>query len=164
MPDGILILFPGSCPRGGTWGCLGAKIEFRPAVCPLCYFLLNHCTKFKQFWCVSYSHEWGVQLHFFNPAPWGLGEGSKGQLSFNFNYKVNFKEFIPSLVCVLTKERYKTYQTEFSLCCLGHAPGCWGYPGGKNVFVSIWPCGISNRQESQAEQNASKNFILRLNW
>ena len=77
MPDGILILFPGSCPRGGTWGCLGAKIEFRPAVCPLCYFLLNHCTKFKQFWCVSYSHEWGVQLHFFTPPPGASGKGQK---------------------------------------------------------------------------------------
>ena len=29
----------------------------------------------------------------FGPAPWGPGEGSKGQISFNFNYKVNFKDF-----------------------------------------------------------------------
>ena len=27
------------------------------------------------------------------PAPWGLGEGSKGQISLNLNYKVNFKGF-----------------------------------------------------------------------
>ena len=26
-------------------------------------------------------------------------------------------------MCVLTNERYKTYQTSFSLCSLGHAPG-----------------------------------------
>ena len=26
----------------------------------------------------------------FGPAPWGPEEGSKGQISFNFNYKVNF--------------------------------------------------------------------------
>ena len=26
-------------------------------------------------------------------------------------------------MCVLTNERYKTYQTAFSLCSLGHAPG-----------------------------------------
>ena len=30
----------------------------------------------------------------FGPAPWGPGEGSKGQISFNFNYKVNFKAVI----------------------------------------------------------------------
>ena len=34
------------------------------------------------------------------------------------------KIFIPNFVCVLTNERYKTYQTGFSLSCLGHAPGC----------------------------------------
>ena len=37
---------------------------------PLLCYLLNHWTKFNQFWCVSYSHEWGVQWHFFGPAPW----------------------------------------------------------------------------------------------
>ena len=46
-------------------------------------------------WYVSYSHEWGVQRqNFFWPAPWGPGKGSKGQISFNFNYKVNFKDFL----------------------------------------------------------------------
>ena len=90
---------------------------------------------------------------FFGPAPWGPREGPKGQISFNFNYKVNFKDFffgpapwgpgggqkvkyhlisitksiskifIPNLVCVLANERYKTYQRGFSLCSLGHAPG-----------------------------------------
>ena len=33
------------------------------------------------------------------------------------------KIFIPNLVCVLTNERYKTYQTGFSFRRLGHAPG-----------------------------------------
>ena len=65
---------------------------------------------------------------FFGVAPWGPGEGSKGQISFNFNYKVNFKDFILNFVCVLANERYKTYQTGFLLCCLSHAPGVglWG--------------------------------------
>ena len=27
------------------------------------------------------------------PAPWGPGEGPKGQISLNLNYKVNFKDF-----------------------------------------------------------------------
>ena len=45
------------------------------------------------------------------------------------------KIFIPNFVCVLTNERYKTYQTGFSFCPLGHAPGegLWG-AGGQNIF------------------------------
>ena len=34
----------------------------------------------------------------FGPTPWGPGEGSKGQISFNFNYKDN----IPNL-CVFSQ-------------------------------------------------------------
>ena len=30
---------------------------------------------------------------FWGPAPLGLGEGPKGQISLNLNYKVNFKDF-----------------------------------------------------------------------
>ena len=30
---------------------------------------------------------------FLVPAPWGLGEGPKGQISLNLNYLVNFKDF-----------------------------------------------------------------------
>ena len=68
---------------------------------------------------------------FFGPAPWGPGEGPKGQISFNFNYEVNFKDFYTKL-CVLTNERYKTYQTGFSFCPLGHAPG-----GQKKIISNI---------------------------
>ena len=75
ISDGFFILSPGSCPRGGTLGYLGAKIKFHPAVCPLCYLLLNHWTKLNQIWCVSYSHEWGAQRKKFcwpRPLePWG---------------------------------------------------------------------------------------------
>ena len=79
---------------------LGATIKFRPAICPLCYLLLNHWTKFNRIWCVSYSHEWGAQCQFFfGPAPWDPGEGSKGHISFNLNHKVNFKDFYSKL-CV----------------------------------------------------------------
>ena len=78
------------------------------------------------------------------------GEGSKGQISFNFNYKVNFKDFYTKLMCVLTNERYKTYQTGFLFCCLGHAPGVglWGVGRAKvvNFFFQTWSCGISNRR------------------
>ena len=63
---------------GWDLGYLGAKINFRPAVCPICYLLLNHRTKFNQIWCVSYSHEWGAQRHnFFCPPPLGPLGGVK---------------------------------------------------------------------------------------
>ena len=50
---------------------------------------------FNQIWCVSYSYEQHTataQL-FLVPTPWGLREGPKGQISLNFNYKVNLKDF-----------------------------------------------------------------------
>ena len=37
---------------------------------------------------------------FFGPAPLGPGEGPKGQISLNFNYKVNFKDFFNQTLCV----------------------------------------------------------------
>ena len=38
-------------------------------------------------------------------------------------------------MCVLKKERYKTYQTGFSFCRLGHAPlGAGGAQGVKHIF------------------------------
>ena len=73
---GFFILSPGSCPRVGTW-VLRGKIQFRPAVCPLCHLLQNHWAKFNQFWCVSYSHEWGVQRQMFWPRPLGPWGGIK---------------------------------------------------------------------------------------
>ena len=44
----------------------------------------------------------------FGPAPLGTGEGTRGQISINFNYKVNLKNLYTKL-CVC----YKTYQTGF---------------------------------------------------
>ena len=54
------------------------------------------------------------------PAPWGLGEGPKGHISFNLNYKVNFKDFKPNFVYLLRNDRYIIYQTGFSSGRLGH--------------------------------------------
>ena len=81
---------------------------------------------------MSYLHEWHMhQHHFWVPAPWGLGEGPKGKISLNLNYKVNFKGFKQNFVYLLTNERYITYQRGFSFGHLGHAQG-WdvGVPGG----------------------------------
>ena len=45
---------------------------------------------------------------FWVPAPWGLGEGPKGQISLNLNYKVNFKDFYTKL-CV-SSHKWKIYK------------------------------------------------------
>ena len=52
---------------------------------------------------------------FFAPPCWGPWEGPKGQISFNFNYKVNFKDL-------------------YTKIC--YAPGVehWGAWGAKEVF------------------------------
>ena len=73
---------------------------------------------------------------FFWPAPWSPEEGSKGQISYSFNYKDTFKDFsITKIVCVLTNKRYKTYQTGFSFYHLGYTPGVgfWGAQGVKKL-------------------------------
>ena len=79
------------------------------------------------------------------PARWSLGEGPKGQKPFNLNYKVNFKDFKPNIVCFLKNERYKTYQMGFSFSRLGYAPreawephplGPWGGAKRSNIIRS----------------------------
>ena len=82
------------------------------------------------------------------PAPWGHREGPKGQISLNLNYKVNFKDFKPNFVYLLTNERYITYQMGFSFGRLGHAQGWdlgvpwWVGGGGQQLFFpkfnQIW--------------------------
>ena len=52
-----------------------------------------------------------------------LGVKTKCQISLKLNHKVNFIFFKSDFVCLLTKERYKAYQTGFSFGRLGYAPG-----------------------------------------
>ena len=59
---------------------------------------------------------------FFGPVPWSLGEGSKGQITLISITKSISKIFIPNFVCVLTNERYKTYQTFFFILSPGSCP------------------------------------------
>ena len=71
---------------------------------------------------------WRAAAVFF-PAPCGPGEGSKGQISFNFNYKGKLKVFyIQNFVCVPTNERYKTYQMRYFIMSPGSCPrgATWG--------------------------------------
>ena len=140
ISDGFFILSPGSCPRGGTWWYLGAKIKFRPAVCPLCYFLLNHWTKFNQIWCESYSHEWGVQRKKKKlPRPLGPWGGVKRSNIINSNYKVNFKDFYSKLCVCSHKWKIQNISDRFFIlspgsCRRGRTLGHWGCPGGNKIF------------------------------
>ena len=122
-------------------GYFRAKIKFRPAVCPLCYLLLNHWRKFNRIWCVSYSHELGAQRKkkILAPPPGALGRGQKVKYHLISITKSISKIFIPNFACVLTNERYKTYQTGFLFCCLGYAPrvGLWGTWGAQGVIFFL---------------------------
>ena len=57
------------------------------------------------------------------PPPGALGRGQKVKYNLISITKSISKMFIPNFVCALTNERYKTYQTRFLFCRLGHAPG-----------------------------------------
>ena len=78
---------------------------------------------------------------FFGPAPWGPGEGSKGQISFNFNYKVNFKDFYRETLCFVsqmkdTKHIRRDFHSVAWVMPLGwdFGGGGWGCPGGQKIF------------------------------
>ena len=101
--SGILQTPPSVRPSVCPSVCPSVRPSVRPSVCPSSYLLLNHWTKSNQIWCVGCSHEWGVQRHiFFGPAPWGPGEGPKGQISLNiikFQLQSQFERFLTKL-CV----------------------------------------------------------------
>ena len=63
----------------------------------------------------------GRATSFFCPAPGALGRGQKVKYHLISITKSISKIFNPNYVCVLTNERYKTYQTGLLFCRLGHA-------------------------------------------
>ena len=77
-----------------------------------------------------------ARLNFFlAPPPGALGRGQKVKYHLISITKSISKIFIPNFVCILTNERYKTIQTRFSFCPLGHAPGVrLGAPRGSKKF------------------------------
>ena len=85
---------------------------------------------------------------FFGPAPWGPGEGSKGKISFNFNYKVNFKDFLYQTSCVLsqkkdTKHIRQNFHSVAWVMPQGRDFGVLGVTRGSNC-LQTWSCGIPN--------------------
>ena len=62
-------------------------------------------------------------------ASWGLGEGPKGQISLNLNYKVNFEDFSTKLCVFSQMKDIKHIRQDFhSVPWVMHAPGfgTWG--------------------------------------
>ena len=98
-----------------------------------------------------------VTLNFFlAPPPGALGRGQKVIYHLISITKSITKIFIPNFVCVPTNERYKTYQTGFSFCRLGHAPGvglrgAGGAHGGQKtsnmIMWHIKSTGMTSRTE-----------------
>ena len=84
---------------------------------------------------VSCLHEWGAQRHnLFQPHP--LGPCGRIKRSYIIKFQNSITKsisniFKPDFVCLLTNQRYKTYQMRFSFGRLGHAPGVglWGSGG-----------------------------------
>ena len=70
--------------------------------------------------------------HFF--LAWGPWEGPKAKYHFISITKSISNIFKPNFVCLLTNERYKTYQTGFSFRHLGPGVGLWGAGGSKIIF------------------------------
>ena len=70
------------------------------------------------------SHTNGAcDVKFLAPPPGAPGRGQKVKCHLISITKSISKTFNPNFVCVLTNERYKTYQTGFLWCRLGHALG-----------------------------------------
>ena len=81
-------------------------------------------------------HVWHMQRHSLMGPPL---LGPKGQIALNPITKSISKIFKPNFVCLLTNERYKTYQTGFSFGRLGYDPGVG--VGGSTFFLKfnqIW--------------------------
>ena len=108
----------------------------------------------------------GRATAFFGPPPGALG---RGQISFNFNYEVDFNDFLYQTLCVFSqmKDTKHTRRDFHYVACVmlqGWDFVALGCPGVQKLFFKVWSCGISTRRGWRAEQNASKIFILGSNW
>ena len=76
---------------------------------------------------------------FWAPPPGVLGRGQKVKYYSISITKSISKIFTPNFVCVLTNERYKTYQTGFIFCHLDHAlrVGLGGTKGPKSNSILL---------------------------
>ena len=105
--------------------------------------------KSNQVWCVSCSHKWGVQRHFFFLAP-PPGEGPKGQISLNiikFQLQSQFQRFFNQTLCVFSHMKdIKHIRRDFHLVAwvmsqrsdLRVPWGVWGVIFFFSKFNQIW--------------------------
>ena len=90
---------------------------------------------------------------FFCPVPWGPREGSKGEISSNFNYKVNFKDFYTKLLVCSHKLKRRDFHSAAWVMPQGSDLGASGCPGGQKLFFSnmvMWhikSTGLTRRTE-----------------
>ena len=63
-------------------------------------------------------------------------EGSKGQISFNFNYQVNFKDFLFQTLCAFSQMKDTKHIRQGFILSPGSCSrgGTWGYLGAKIKF------------------------------
>ena len=85
---------------------------------------------------------------FFGPAPWGPGEGPKGQILLNiikFLLQSQFQRFLNQTLCVFSQMKdIKHIRRDFhSLAWVMPKGRTWGYRGGlsgpKKIFSEIQP-------------------------
>ena len=105
----------------------------------------------------------GRATAFFGPPPGALGRGQQVKYHLiSIAKSISKIFFIPNFVCVLTNERYKTYQTGFSFCCLGHAPGVGllGAGGAQVVKENLeLYCGRTDRQTDRQAEGWGINLV-----
>ena len=118
ISDGIFILSPGSCPRGGTlghWGCPGGQFFFQTWPCGI----LNR----RGWWAEQNASN--IFILGSNWWPWG-----KVKRSNSINMSIS-KIFIPNSLCVFSqiKDRKLNEQNFHSVARVmprGGTYGCWG--------------------------------------
>ena len=76
-----------------------------------------------------------AMVHFFCPAPWGPGEGPKGQISLNIikiQLQSQFQRFLNQTLCVFSQMKdIKHIRQDYHLAAwVMPQGGTWGYRGG----------------------------------
>ena len=103
-------------PQGGTWRCWGVKIYFNLSV------TLSPPETVDEIQPNLLCELWRATACIFWPRSWARW-GKKMSNIIKFQLKVNFKDFKPNFVCLLTNKRYKHIKKDF------HS-GAWGMPQG----------------------------------
>ena len=94
------------------------------------------------------------------------GEGSKGQISLNFNYKVNYKDFYTKLWCVFSRIKDKKYIEQDVHSVTWAMPKGWdlgvlgGGGEGQKKILNMWH--IKLKMISRTEYKSTRIFTFTL--